>query len=81
MVANHLKKNVNSVKVLASGTRRDEHPTAFESITLELLLNAPDIEPEALEKTIQIAKDTICPVWAMVKNNVEIVTEYSIISS
>jgi len=50
----------------------------FESITLNLELKAADIEPEALDKVIQVAKDTICPVWAMVKNNVEIATEYII---
>ena len=81
LINGHLKKQVDGLKVTASGTRREEHPTSFESIRLELELNASDIEPEELEKTIQFAKDAICPVWAMVKNNVEIITEYDIVRS
>jgi putative redox protein len=78
LIHGHLKKPVNGVQVKVSGTRRNEHPTCFESIRLHLELQVSDIEPEALEKTIQFAKDTMCPVWAMLKNNVEISTDYTI---
>ena len=81
LIQGHLKKQVEGIRVNASGTRRNEHPTAFESIKLELILKAADIEPQALEKTIQAAKDSICPVWAMIKGNVEVVTEYRIVSA
>lgn len=78
MMNSHLKKPVEGLRVNISGIRRKEHPTSFESMKLKLVINSSDIEPEALEKTIQIAKETFCPVWAMVKNNVEISTEYTI---
>jgi putative redox protein len=34
-----------------------------------------------IEKAIQLAEDSVCPVWQMVKNNVEVTTEYKIIAS
>jgi uncharacterized OsmC-like protein len=33
------------------------------------------------QKAIQLSEETYCPVWAMVKNNVEIETDYKIIAS
>ena len=81
MINNHLKKQVDGVKVLARGTRKEEHPTSFKSITLKMEIMASDLEAEALDKTIQFAKDSICPVWDMLRNNVEITTEYTIISA
>jgi putative redox protein len=81
MINGHLKTQVKALCVHASGTRREEHPTCFESIHLTLELSAPGLEKEALEKTIQVAKDTICPVWALLKNNVDISTEYTLVSA
>jgi putative redox protein len=78
MINNHLEKQVAGVKVLASGTRKEEHPTSFESITLKLEIAASDLDAEELEKTIQFAKDSMCPVWDMLRNNVEITTENAI---
>jgi putative redox protein len=69
---NSQKLNVEDVKVTAKGTRRDEHPTAFETITLDLELKANGLEMEALKKVIKIADESICPVLALVKNNVEV---------
>ncbi len=79
MLANRMKIAVDAVQVSASGTRRETHPTSFETMTLKLMVKAVGLEPEALEKTIQVAKDTVCPVWAMVKNNVDVVIEYEIV--
>jgi len=79
LINGQIKKDVNGLKVHASGTRRNEHPTSFESIKLELEVKSSDIEPKELEKIIQAAKDAICPVWAMVRNNAELSTEYAII--
>jgi uncharacterized OsmC-like protein len=38
-------------------------------------INATDAD---VEKAIQLSEETVCPVWAMLKNNVEIGWEYRI---
>ena len=81
MLNGHLKQEVKALSVQANGIRREEHPTCFESITLKLEIDAPGLEAEALEKTIQRAKDTLCPVWGMLKNNVDIHTDYILLST
>jgi putative redox protein len=73
-------KTINGLEVSAEGIRRNQHPTCFEKITLGFNLKSVDTDNAAIERAIKLSEDSLCPVWAMLKNNVEIVTEYSIVS-
>ncbi|MEW6265717.1 MAG: OsmC family protein [Thermodesulfobacteriota bacterium] len=73
-----MKKNIAGLQVQARGLRRDSHPTSFQKIFLEFILHSPDINDSDVQKAIQLSEETFCPVWAMLKNNVEIVPEYKI---
>jgi putative redox protein len=74
-----MAKNISGFQVNAKGIRRDVHPTSFQKIFLEFILNSKDTGDSDLQKSIQLAEETYCPVWAMLKNNVEIISEYRII--
>jgi putative redox protein len=74
-----MKKSVSGFKVNAKGIRRDVHPTALTKIYLEFILNSSDVKDIDIQKAIQMSEETYCPVWAMLKNNVEIITEYKIV--
>lgn len=76
-----MNKTISALKINAQGVRRTEHPTSFEKITLEIILTSDDVTNQAIEKALAIAEETICPVWAMVKNNVEVVTKYTILKT
>jgi putative redox protein len=71
-------KDVSGFRVNASGVRRDRHPTSLRTITLEFVLNSRDARDGDMRKAIQMSEESVCPVWAMLKNNVEIRTEYRI---
>jgi len=71
-------KNVSDIKVTAHGTRREQHPTSFQKITLKFHLSAEDTSNADMQKAIRLAEESVCPVWAMLKNTVEIVTEFTI---
>ncbi|MEW6600291.1 MAG: OsmC family protein [Nitrospirota bacterium] len=73
-------KNILDVKVTARGTRREQHPTSFQSIALKFNLTSADITDADVQKAIRMSEESVCPVWAMLKNSVEITTEYKIIS-
>jgi putative redox protein len=75
-----MRITVNGFEVKAVGNRRDTHPTVLTDISLKFILHSPDATKENLEKAIKLAEDTYCPVWAMLKGNVEIKTELQIIS-
>ena len=77
----NMKKNVSGFRVNGKGIRRSEHPTSFQKIFLEYTLNSKDAEDKDIEKAIQLSEENYCPVWDMVKNNVEVITEYKIMAS
>ena len=74
-------KSISGLKVNAKGIRRDQPPIKFESVFLEFILNSKDTKDADIQKAIQLAEDSVCPVWQMVKNNVEVTAEYKIIAS
>jgi putative redox protein len=73
-----MKKRIDRFEVKGSGIRRTEHPTAFESISLEFILTSGDTQEPDIQKAIQLSRESICPVWSLLKNNVTITTQYKI---
>ena len=74
-------RNISGLTVNAKGIRRDQPPIKFDKISLEFLLTSEDTEDPDIQKAIQLAEASVCPVWQMVKNNAEITTEYGINAS
>ena len=75
-----MKKTVSGFEVKAKGVRRDRHPTSFEKITLEFIVKSNNANDADIENAIKLSEETFCPVWAMVKNNVDIDTVFKIIA-
>ena len=73
-----MHRTVAGLKVQAHGIRRDSHPICFQRITLEFALISPDTVAADMDKALHLAEETYCPVWAMLKGNVEVRTEYRI---
>lgn len=72
-------KDVSQLKVIASGERRETYPTYFKSIHIIFELASKDLQTDEIESTIKLMEESLCPVWNMVKSNVEISCEYKII--
>jgi putative redox protein len=63
----------DKLEVRASGERREEHPTTFESIRLEFRVKGGNADRASVEKAIKMSEERFCPVWAMLKGAVPIV--------
>jgi putative redox protein len=74
-----MQKDVSNLKVSAYGDRREEHPTYFKKILLHFELESKNAEDSDMDKAIKLSEGSICPIWNMIKNNVEISCEYEII--
>lgn len=72
------KKEVAGLSVRAQGIRRATHPMGFRRIELLLEIEAPGVVSHELEAMIRQAEENICPVYAMIRGNVEIRTAYSL---
>jgi len=70
-----MNKNITGFAIHSRGMRREEHPTAFKTIFMELSVESNDVTDADLTRVIQLAEEKYCPVWAMVKGNVEIVID------
>ena len=73
-----MNKNVSELSVIASGERRETLPKYFKSIQLRFELASNDVQPDDIENAIKNMEEYSCPVWNMVKNNVNIISEYKI---
>lgn len=66
------KKHITGLEVNATGIRKAQPPFSFEKITVEFVVNSRDAEDSDIQKALQLSEESMCPVWAMIKNNVEI---------
>ncbi len=74
-----MQKNIDDFQIQAHGIRNTEHPTGFKTITLEIDIKSKNTTEAEVNKVIKMAEETYCPVWAMVKGNVEVKTIVTII--
>jgi putative redox protein len=73
-------KTVSGLEVNAKGVKSEQPPVKFEKIFLEFILSSNNTKDEDIKKALQLAESSVCPVWQMIKNNVEVVSQYRIIA-
>lgn len=79
-VLRKMRKTITGLQVHAKGLRRSQPPIKFEKITLEFVVTSPDATEADLQKAAQLAEESGCPVWQMIKNNVEVVSKCTIVA-
>ena len=72
-------KIITGLDVRATGTRRMTHPTSFSKIVLDFEIKSDGLTDMVMQKAISDSEETYCPIWAMIKNNVEVVSNFKII--
>ncbi len=78
LILRKMNKNVNGLIVHASGIRKDSHPTCFETIHLIFRITSDNADSASVTRAISISEESLCPVWAMIKNNVKVTTDFVI---
>ena len=73
-----MKKTVGSYSMNVEGIRKTEHPTGFSSIVLNVHLQSPDTTMEDMQKALALSEQKFCPVWSMIKQNVQVETKVHI---
>ncbi len=71
-------KTLGALTIDAEGVRREQHPTSFEKITLSVRVKSEDITEADVKKAVDISEASVCPVWAMIKGNVEVETRITV---
>ena len=73
-----MQKTINTFHIDSVGYRKQDHPTGFEKVVLNLKLTSRDVTSEDLMKVIKMSEETYCPVISMIKGNVEIIINFEI---
>jgi uncharacterized OsmC-like protein len=68
------------LEVTARGKRRDEHPTVITNISLEFVVRGAGIEPQTVQRALDITEDQLCPVWAMLKPGTPIRSSFGLVA-
>jgi putative redox protein len=64
-----MNKTITGCEIHANGIRKEEHPTGFKNILVEINLISPDVTEPDMIKVISLAEDKYCPVWSMLKGS------------
>jgi putative redox protein len=74
-----MRKTITGCEINSKGIRREEHPTCFRTILVTINLKSADTAEDDMKKVIKLSEDTYCPVWAMLRGNVQVEIEYNIV--
>lgn len=75
-----MKKTITGCEIHSKGIRKEDHPTGFKTIIMEINLKSTNTTVDDLDKVVKLSEETYCPVWAMLKGNVEIEIKYNILT-
>ncbi len=67
------------LKVKATAERAEEHPKVYTEIHLEFVVTGKGVDPQAVERSIELSQTKYCPASAMLSKAVEITTSYRIV--
>jgi hypothetical protein len=73
-----MNKNISQLSLESLGIRKEDHPTCFKTITITLNIQSQNITEIDLKKVLALSESSYCPVWAMLKGNVEIIVLHNI---
>ena len=76
ILRHQMRKKVDGISVDVQGVVRDEHPKALERMNVALNIKASDLSEPEVRQALAVAEEKLCPVWAMIKGNVEIDIEF-----
>lgn len=73
-----MNKSISEFEISSRGIRREEHPTGFKNIFLEVRVTSSDILEDDMRKVMSLAEEKYCPVLSMIKGNTVIELQFDI---
>lgn len=71
-------KTITLFEIRSKGIRKQEHPTGFSLIIMEMDIKADNLSEAEVDKVVRLSEATYCPVWSMIKGNVTVEVKYNI---
>jgi putative redox protein len=71
-------KTITAFDIKSKGIRKQEHPSGFSLIIMEMYIRSENLTEEEVDKVVGLSEATFCPVWSMLKGNVTVEVKYNI---
>lgn len=75
------RQQVSGLEVRVRAERADEHPKVYTQIWLTYVITGQGVEPNAVERAIELSMTRYCPAAGMLQKVVPIETDYEIIEA
>ena len=75
------RQQVTGFEVRVQGDRAETHPMVFEDITIEYIITGHNVQPEAVERSIELSVTRYCGAMATLGKTARIRHEYRIIEA
>jgi len=72
------RQDVTAFEVQVHAERADEFPKVFTNITIEYIVEGNNVDPAAVERSIELSETKYCPAQAMLSKACNIEHKYSI---
>jgi putative redox protein len=75
------RQPLQALKVKVRGKKADDFPKIYTEIEVSYLVWGEGIDPQAVERAIQLSEEKYCSVSAMLRQSAQIRTSYQILTS
>lgn len=75
------RQNVTGFEIVTYADRAANHPKVFTAIEIKYIFYGQDIDPKAVERSIELSETRYCPAQAMLALSAPITHSYEIIES
>lgn len=65
------RQDVTGLEIVVHADRSMEHPRKFLAMTIEYIVTGRNVDPQAVERAVQLSEDKYCSVINTLKGNVE----------
>ena len=72
------RQQVSGLNVIVQGRRAEQHPKVYTHINVLYRVRGNNVDPQAVERSIELSKTRYCPVIGMLGKVAEVTTRYEI---
>ncbi|HWR65673.1 MAG TPA: OsmC family protein [Bellilinea sp.] len=65
------RQDITGLEIVVHADRAMDHPRKFLAMTIEYIVTGRNVDPEAVERAVQLSEDKYCSVINTLKGNVE----------
>lgn len=75
------RQKISNFRVTASAEQAEEHPRVFTAIHIHYIVEGQDVDPQAVERAMELSEGRYCPAQAMLSPIVPMQLTYEIVET